>query len=626
MADRIGTEIAGYRIESLIARGGMGEVYLATQAFPERKVALKLLPHDLASDPAFRERFIRESNAAASLEHPNIVPVYGAGESDGELWIAMRFVDGEDLRHLLEREGPLSPERAASICAQVAEALEEAHEHGLVHRDVKPGNILIGKSDRAYLTDFGLIRPFELETSLTKTGQLMGTVDYVAPEQIRGQAVDGRADVYSLGCVLYECLTGEPPFRRETEVATLYAHLEDAPPSVQAAQPGAPIGADEIIATAMNKQPDLRNATAADMADDLRQLDRQESAEHGRRDGPAQPRHRFVPRLFVALIALVLGTVGVLLVIDDDESQPNAAGTSPISVLQIDPTTDHASGIVQGEPVGLDAVAAEGGLWVAGLAEGVIKRDEATGEVEKVLPVSGRVVHIERGFGAIWVSQSVGRLGSILRVNPATEEIAETVDVTPLGTRSGPLPLASGSGAVWTTDIDGSLTKIDPISNKKVWRRKVALIGRDVTTGSHAVWVADELSNEIVKVDPVTGDIIDTIELQFAPAAITFAFGRIWAVDTTAGTVTSIDPDTLEPSRSIGLAIDIAETPVSIQAGFGFLWVSGNGAVSKVNPTTLRVVDIPVDLDAFAVAPDSRSGVVWLVALAPGAFESFAHA
>src|SRR5712691_11202357 len=143
MTDRIGAEIAGYRIESLLARGGMGEVYLATQSFPERKVALKLLPHELASDGAFRERFIRESNAAASLEHPNIVPVYGAGEADGELYLAMRYVQGEDLRALLDREGPLSPERAVYICSQIADALEEAHEHGLVQRDVKPGNILI---------------------------------------------------------------------------------------------------------------------------------------------------------------------------------------------------------------------------------------------------------------------------------------------------------------------------------------------------------------------------------------------------------------------------------------------------------------------------------------------------
>ncbi|MDP9299763.1 MAG: serine/threonine protein kinase [Actinomycetota bacterium] len=201
MVDRIGTEIASYRIESLIARGGMGEVYLATQSFPERKVALKLLPPELATDAAFRERFIRESNAAASVEHPNIVPVYGAGESSGELYIAMRYVEREDLRSLLDREGPLAPERAVRICSQIAEALEEAHEHGLVHRDVKPGNILVSKGDRAYLTDFGLIRRSKLETDLTKTGQFMGTVDYVPPSRSKARrSTDGRTSIRSDVC------------------------------------------------------------------------------------------------------------------------------------------------------------------------------------------------------------------------------------------------------------------------------------------------------------------------------------------------------------------------------------------------------------------------------------------
>jgi serine/threonine protein kinase len=188
-------EIAGYRIESEIGRGGMGVVYLATQAFPERRVALKILSPDLGVDPAFRERFVRESNAAASTEHPHIVPIYGAGESDGQLYLAMRYVEGTDLRSLLEREGALAPERAARICAEIAQALEAAHEQGLIHRDVKPGNVLLDGRDHAYLTDFGLIRRAHVDTGITKTGQFMGTIDYVAPEQIMGADLDGRADV-----------------------------------------------------------------------------------------------------------------------------------------------------------------------------------------------------------------------------------------------------------------------------------------------------------------------------------------------------------------------------------------------------------------------------------------------
>jgi serine/threonine protein kinase len=261
----IGREIAGFRIEREIGRGGMGVVYLATQVFPERRVALKLLSSDLASDPSFRERFVRESNAAASTEHPNIVPVYGAGESDGQLYLAMRFIEGNDLRTLLEHEGTLSPDRAARICAEVADALEAAHERGLVHRDVKPSNVLLDGRDRAYLSDFGLIRATRIDTEITKTGQFMGTVDYVAPEQIRGDELDGRADVYSLGCVLYECLTGSPPFRRDSEVATMYAHLEQDVPAPSTERDDLPRSLDEVVTKATAKRPADRFATAGEM-------------------------------------------------------------------------------------------------------------------------------------------------------------------------------------------------------------------------------------------------------------------------------------------------------------------------------------------------------------------------
>ena len=267
MASRIGTQIAGYRIESRISGGGMGEVYLAEQDAPRRKVALKLLSPELSEDAGFRERFARESEAAASIDHPNVIPIYASGEADGTLFIAMRYVEGTDLRTLLAEQGPLAPYRAVHICAQIADALEGAHEQGLIHRDVKPANILVGRADHAYLSDFGLIRRSEVSTAITKTGQFMGTIDYVAPEQIKGQAVDGRADVYSLGCVLYECLTGEPPFRRETEVATLYAHLEDPPPKPSAKRPSVRSALDDPVIKAMAKSPNDRFDTSNKFAD-----------------------------------------------------------------------------------------------------------------------------------------------------------------------------------------------------------------------------------------------------------------------------------------------------------------------------------------------------------------------
>ena len=209
---RVGLVLAGYRIERLLGRGGMSSVYLAEHLRLHRKVALKLMAPELADDDRFRERFLRESQLAASLDHPNVVPVYDADESGGVLYIAMRYVEGTDLRELLRRSSPLPPARAVAIVGQAAAGLDAAHRRGLVHRDVKPGNILIGEDDHVYVSDFGLTKQASSQSGLTATGQLVGTVDYVAPEQIQGEPVDGRADVYALACVLYETLVGAKPF------------------------------------------------------------------------------------------------------------------------------------------------------------------------------------------------------------------------------------------------------------------------------------------------------------------------------------------------------------------------------------------------------------------------------
>jgi serine/threonine protein kinase len=269
MADpRLGTELAGYRVESLVARGGMSVVYRARDERLGRDVALKLLAHDLAEDESFRARFLRESKIAASLDHPGIVPVYAAGEVDGLLYLAMRYVEGSDLKALLRRDGPIAPARALALLDQVARALDAAHGRGLVHRDVKPANILVeseGDTERAYLADFGLTKTDASAAGSTAAGQLIGTIDYVAPEQIRGHDVDGRADVYSLGCVFYESLTGAPPFARAAEVAVIYAHLQDEPPSASRRRPGLPREMDAVLARALAKEPSDRYAAAGDL-------------------------------------------------------------------------------------------------------------------------------------------------------------------------------------------------------------------------------------------------------------------------------------------------------------------------------------------------------------------------
>ncbi len=233
---RIGTEVAGYRIESLAGRGGMGVVYLAEQLALKRRVALKLLAPELAEDARFRERFLRESALAASLEHPSVIPIHDAGEADGVLYLAMRYVEGTDLHRLLAEEGWLAPERAVAILELVAAALDAAHSRGLVHRDVKPANILLARGDEAgeqvYLSDFGLTRQTAEDGSLAETGDVVGTIDYIAPEQVEGRAVGGRAEQYALACVLFECLTGDVPYRDESKLGVLFGHLNEEPPKL----------------------------------------------------------------------------------------------------------------------------------------------------------------------------------------------------------------------------------------------------------------------------------------------------------------------------------------------------------------------------------------------------------
>ena len=279
-----GEQLAGYQIQEQIGRGGMAVVYRALDLRLGRVVALKVLAPHLGEDEAFRQRFIRESRAAAGVDHPHIVPVFEAGEQGGVLFIAMRFVEHGDVRWLLDTEGRLSPSRASAITVQVASALDTAHAHGLVHRDVKPGNMLLARAsndaDHAYLSDFGLSKHSLTSSTLTSTGQFLGTLDYVSPEQIQGHPVDGRADQYALACTVVEMLTGTPPFSRDDSMAIMWAQLESEPPRVTQRRPELPSAVDEVIAAAMAKSPASRYPTCRDFALALKSAC----------DGPARPR------------------------------------------------------------------------------------------------------------------------------------------------------------------------------------------------------------------------------------------------------------------------------------------------------------------------------------------------
>jgi eukaryotic-like serine/threonine-protein kinase len=268
-----GSILAGYRLEAQVGAGGMAVVFRARDERLNRQVALKILAPALASDPEFRVRFIAESRAAATVDDPHIIPVYEAGEADGVLFIAMRFVGDGDLRRVLEHEGPLAPARAAGFISPVASALDAAHRAGLVHRDVKPANILVDanpdRPDHVYLSDFGVSKALS-SGGLTGPGHFVGTAGYSAPEQIQGRAVDGRTDQYALACVAFQLLTGTLPFGPDQGTAVLLAHLSDPPPPATARRPDLPGGVDQVLTRAMAKAPEKRYGSCLEFADALR--------------------------------------------------------------------------------------------------------------------------------------------------------------------------------------------------------------------------------------------------------------------------------------------------------------------------------------------------------------------
>jgi serine/threonine protein kinase/N-acetylneuraminic acid mutarotase len=377
----IGSEFAGYRIEEVAARGGMGVVYRAIQLRLERTVALKLVTPALARDTSFRERFKRESMVAASIDHPNVIPVYEAGEEDGALYIAMRWVEGTDLREMLDR-GALEPSRAARFVSQAANALDAAHERGLIHRDVKPANILITGQDHVYLTDFGLTKHASSISGLTRTGQWVGTVDYTAPEQIEGATVSARTDVYSLGCVLFEALTGRTPYERENDLAKLWAHMYTPPPSVLEVSPDIPARFDGIVQRAMAKDPAERYASAGELGGAVLSAAREAEAPAREKFGPADaPSDQPIPqpagarrplgrgrRVLFGLVGLLVLAAAVLAIVylpGSDQSETDGTTASPSPQLRTASTWSRLPSMPTARQ-NTGSTVLDGTIWVMG--------------------------------------------------------------------------------------------------------------------------------------------------------------------------------------------------------------------------------------------------------------------
>ena len=409
-----GTTFAGYRIEAEIGRGGMGVVYRARDLSLERPVALKLIAPELASDKGFRKRFLKESRIAASLDHPHVLPVFAAGEEAGQLYLATRYVEGEDLKALLRREHKLSPERALRICSQVAEALDAAHRRGLVHRDVKPANVLLDESGEAYLADFGLTK--QVGGASTETGQLVGTLDYLAPEQIRGEEVDGRTDEYALACVLYECLAGHAPFHRSTEAELLWAHMQEPAPAL-AAYPSL----DPIFARGLAKETKDRYESPAAFCEAAAQALGLETPRLRRR-------RRLLRRSRLLVAAGVLVLAGAAVAVGVEMTRPSAPTPVGNAVAAIEAADGDVSSYTATGTTPSNIVVGGGSVWVLNADDRTISRvDPKTRTIVKTFATGGRPTDLAFADGSLWVGNgSVAALGlasqvytsSVARIDP----------------------------------------------------------------------------------------------------------------------------------------------------------------------------------------------------------------
>ncbi len=603
-----GDSILGYELGELAGRGGMGEVYRALDTRLERPVALKLLAPRLSDDESFRERMLRESRIAASLDHPNVVPIYEAGEADGRLFIAMRYVEGTDLKALLRREGALEPARAMAIAAQVADALDAAHAKGLVHRDVKPSNVLLdqqGGREHAYLADFGLTQ--SVSDRGPTDGQLMGTVDYAAPEQIRGDDVDGRADVYALGCLLFETLTGTLPFSGASDVAVVYAHLEEEPPRASERKPELPPAVDDVLGRAMAKDRDDRQATCRQLTDETRQALGLEARP--------PPRRRLVAGLVVAGVLLAAAAVAVTVLLRGSGSAPPAPAGA---VVRLDAATGKlAQPIRLGSfPAVIDA--GQGTVWVGSTREGALwKVNAATGSVERI-PGNGSPRDIAIWRGTTYVASDAPALfaGTVAQYDLRSGFRRGAVDVLACS-------LTAGAGGVWaagcpnvvqlksTTDAL-RVARTVPIpfrANATADTYRVCLCA--MASGLGSVWVIGDWTDaRLWRIDPSSARVTSVFELPFKPRTFAVGEGGVWVVDPIGDRVALLDPAT----GSVKAMIDVGRGASGVDVGAGSVWVANtlDGTVSRIDPTSREVTEtIEVGPRPVELAGDGES--VWVV-------------
>jgi YVTN family beta-propeller protein len=627
-----GDEFAGHRILGVAGRGGMGVVYRALQLDLERPVALKLIAPQLAEDAAFRERFGRESRAAASIDHPNVIPIYYTGEHDGTLYIAMRYVEGSDLRTLVRAEGRLEPGRAAYIVSQVASALDAAHARGIVHRDVKPANVLLGANDHAYLTDFGLTKSVTSHTGSTRDGGWVGTLGYVAPEQIRGERIDARADVYALGCVLYHALSGSPPYQRDTDEAMLWAHLHDDPPSIAAHAPGVPASFDAVLQRAMAKDPEERYPSAGD-------LGRAALAAAGRTATPGPERRvavgeaapgdeeetvvspdqaatavarpaPAVRRLWPWALAVVpIAALAVVAVValggGGDGGGQTTSSARTTTTAQGTAAVPTKSVRVQGRPNNI--VVARGNAWV--VRSGIDRLaaiDATTVKRRSFSPRVGNPAGVAAGFGKLWVANQDGP--TLIPVGLKSHRQEGPAVALPAGGR--PVAVAVGEHAVWVGIRGGAgrLVRVDPRARQSV--KSIALTAglQNIAVGGGAVWVIARRANTVTRVD-IASATQRQIFVGERPVGIAYGQGAVWVTNNGDDTVTRIDAGSLNTA-----VIETGRGPKGVAVGAGGVWVANSIAstLTRIDPETNAPAGRPIKVATNPYAIDIVGNDVWV--------------
>jgi streptogramin lyase/tRNA A-37 threonylcarbamoyl transferase component Bud32 len=623
---RVGTELAGYRIDRVIGRGGMSVVYLAEHARLERRVALKLLAPELADSERFRDRFLRESRLAASIDHPNIVPIYDADEADGTLFIAMRYVEGSDLKEVIRSEGRIDLERTSAIVGQVASALDAAHALDLVHRDVKPSNVLLTPDDHVYVSDFGLTKRALSVSGLTATGQLVGTIDYVAPEHIKGDPIDRRADVYSLGCMVVECLTGHAPYPRDLEVGVLWAHVEEAPPNVTDERPDLPPEVDEVVAAAMAKDPDARTATAGEVAAGLRSALGPDGATVVAPTRPRRKQPRARGRGRTALIAALVGAgllvaVGVAVLLAGRGEEVVIPMPNSVARIEADATAFSTSVEVGLDPTGV-AVGEDGDLWVINQGDSTVSRiDPDSGEDTSTKSTLGIPTGVAAGEGAVWITNGFGGpsgTGQVVRLDLADESVEPAFDDS-----GNAKAIVVAFGSIWLADADrDAVLKYDPedldappieIPTDEDANASAAPRSLSVGTGAaQGIWVANELGDTVLRIDPETNEVADRIQVE-SPTAVAAGASGVWVTSEINDRVVRFDAADGRTLRTYQTPDGVLDGPTSIVIAPAGVWFGSvlESAIARLDPQTDAIERIAIDGITGGMVVDAN-GHVWV--------------